>query len=108
MGQKAAAVDPITSRINGTVGGAPVAVSGFTMQWGVILLASIIGATSSMAFRLRVKWIFALALVAFFLHSATMAALALGLEMGLPRLNRLAMGAFVVAWGVGPIVLAGV
>lgn len=94
--------------IDAAPGGGPVAVSGFTMQWGVLLLTSIIGATSAMSIRRRLAWLFALAVAAFVLHGTTLAVLASSLNIGMPFLSRFALGAFVAFWGVGPIVLAGV
>ena len=90
--------------------GAPISLSGFTMQWGVLLLASMIAVTSSLSLRSRIGWLLATVVLAFLLHSV--GAVALGLvwsaEATSPLISRFALGAFVAFWGVGPIILAGI
>ena len=98
--------------IGGTAGGGPISVSGFTMQWGVLLLASVIAVTSTLAFRARAVWLISTVGVAYLMQAATTALLGLVLawaaQAGPPLLGRLGMGAFAVFWGIGPIVLAGI
>lgn len=93
--------------IDGEVGGGPVSVSGFTAQWGALLLASMIVVTSALPLRTRVTWVLAMATLSFGLYSVTIAALGLSLEMTSPLMNRLAPSAYVIFWAIGPIVLAG-
>ena len=94
--------------IDGAAESAPVVVSGFTMQWGILLLTSIIAATSAITVRRRLKWIFSTAAMAYVLQPATIAMLALVLDFDAPVLSRMAMGVFVGFWAVVPILVSGV
>ena len=80
------------------------------MQWGVLLLVSMIGVTSALSLRRRVAWVSATVTLAFLLHSVGTAVfgLVLSTQETLPLFGRFALGAFVAFWGVGPIILAGI
>ena len=94
--------------IVGAADRAPVVVSGFTMQWGIFFLTSIIAATSEITIRSRVKWIFMTAAIAYLLQSATISVLVLVLDYGPPVLSRMAMAISVNFWALVPILLVGV
>ena len=94
--------------IVGAADRAPVVVPGFTKQWGILFLTSIIAVTSAITIRSRVKWIFVTAAIAYVLQSASITVLALVFDYGPPVLRRMAMDIFVSFWALVPILLVGV
>lgn len=98
--------------VDGVVGGGPVSVAGFAMQWGSLLLAAVIVVTPMLSYRQRSVWLFVTVASSFLLQVAGAAALAVGLawstRVGSPLLDRFVMSAYVVFWGVGPMALAGI
>ena len=84
-----------------------VSIEGFTLHYGLVLLAVLVLAAVGIGIVARVGWLLGLAAGAFLLHAVGVALLARSLVWATGGSTTLIFGLFAVFWGLLPAVIGG-
>jgi hypothetical protein len=98
--------------IQGQGGGAPVSIDGFTLHYGLILLAVLVLAAVDIGFLPRIAWLLSLAAGAYLTHVIGLTLLSLGVSWASTAASNgnpggLVYSLFAVFWGLLPPIVGG-